>query len=146
MKKWNVQTNTRFLKAKNITELYNNVWSADGFEYDISFETFDKMFSQGCYGFFVFEEQKLIGMARVFSDDVMTSWVAEVIVHPSWQKKGVGSALTDAVKRRFSHTSIYLESLLHNEEFFVKNGIKPQSKLVSCSRPSAKVLKMRQAC
>ena len=96
------------------------------------------MFCQGVYGFFAYAENRLVGMTRVFSDDQSCAWIAEICVHPDWQRRGVGSALVDRANKRFSHTALYCEALDDSVEFLIKVGIKPKAKLVACSRAPLK--------
>mgnify|MGYP001586356492 CR=1 FL=1 len=98
----------------------------------------EKMFCQGVYGFFAYAEKRLVGMTRVFSDDQSCAWIAEICVHPDWQRRGIGHALVDQVNRRFSHTALYCEALNDSVDFLIKMGIKPKAKLVACSRAPLK--------
>ena len=93
-----------------------------------------KMFCQGVYGFFASVGNRLVGMTRVFSDDQSCSWIAEICVHPDWQRRGVGHALVEQVNKRFPHTALYCEALDDSVDFLIKVGIKPKAKLVACSR------------
>lgn len=102
---------------------------------DVSME---KLFGPGVFGFFVFQDEHLIGMARVFSDDCLCSWIAELCVHPEWQAKGVGRKLLDLVNERFSRTAIYAEAFKGQETFFANSGIRTQSKLIACGRAPLK--------
>ncbi|MBI2779548.1 MAG: GNAT family N-acetyltransferase, partial [Gammaproteobacteria bacterium] len=108
--------------------------SAEIYKEDESF--IKAIFGAGVYGFFAFTEKdhRLVGLARVLSDDKVCSWIAEVCVHPDWQGKGVGGKLLDMVINRFGHTAIYVEAFADQTEFFANRGIKPKKKLVACSR------------
>jgi GNAT superfamily N-acetyltransferase len=44
----------------------------------------------------------LIGFARALSDEVAIAWLQDVLVHPSQQRAGVGSALLRAALDRFA--------------------------------------------
>lgn len=61
---------------------------------------------------------RLVGLARVFSDGVRSSWLSEICVHPDWQRKGVGRALLASVRDRFAHTALFTEAFADNLEFF----------------------------
>lgn len=136
MSGWNVSADARRLTPEQIDVLYNSVGFGVPERFSVDQKLFDQMFGPGCFGFFVFVENQLIGAARVLSDDAITTCVSELVVHPDWQEKGVGTALVNTIKNRFSHTVIYLHAFLGQHGFFEKNGIKPREILVSCSRAS----------
>lgn len=94
----------------------------------------EKMFGPGCFGFFALEEAGLVGLVRVFSDDLMCAWIAELCVRPDRQKQGIGTALLERVLERFSHTAIYAEAFAGQEDFLARCGLKPRPILVACSR------------
>jgi ribosomal protein S18 acetylase RimI-like enzyme len=48
----------------------------------------------------------LVGFVRVMSDDHMVSNVTEICVHPSYRRRGVGTALMYWARRRFFNTAI----------------------------------------
>lgn len=93
-----------------------------------------KMFGPGCFGLFAFEGAELTGLIRVFSDDLVCTWIAELCVRPDRQKRGIGTALLERVLERFSHTAIYAEAFAGQESFFARRGLKPRPILVACSR------------
>jgi len=131
-----VSADTRRVTPPQIDRLYNSVGFGVPERFSVDQKLFGQMFGPGCFGFFVFVEGQLIGAARVLSDDVIAACVLELVVHPDWQEKGVGTALINTIKNRFSHTGIYLHAFLGQHVFFEKNGIKPREVLVSCSRAS----------
>lgn len=78
---------------------------------------------------------KLVGFVRVLSDRVMTTWIAELLVNPEYQQKGIGSALVERVTSEFNHTAIYAMAFVGTEGFFEKFGLKRRAnKLVAVSR------------
>lgn len=93
-----------------------------------------RLFGPGVYGFFAFDDAALVGMARVFSDDVATAFVVEICIRHDRQRQGVGRALMGMVLARFEHTAIYLDAFPSSVDFFTQFGIKPRPMLVACSR------------
>lgn len=73
---------------------------------------------------------ELIGMARVLSDDIFITWIGELVVHPDYQRLGVGKKLVKAVKDYYGDTSIVLETFLWNRKFFKMCGFKESKMLV----------------
>lgn len=134
----NIVCNHSQFSAQQIANIYNSV----GFTVP---ETFSErpdfpevMYANGAFGFFAEIDGQLVGLARVFSDEVICSWIAEICVHPDWQKKKVGQRLLDAISRRFEHTAIYTEAFSGQEDFFSRSGIKRKQKLVACSKAAKK--------
>lgn len=75
------------------------------------------------------KNDQLIGLARVLSDNVFHAVLAEVVVHPDYQKIGVGRQLVEKVKDEYKHTSIYLDALHDNEKFFERVGFLNRDKM-----------------
>lgn len=98
-----------------------------------------KSFGPCASAIIAFEEGELVAMARVFSDECLCSWLAEICVHPRLQRRGVGRQLMTRVNERFAHTPLYLQSFPSQTEFFEKCGVPPKPKLVACAGTSRSV-------
>ncbi len=122
-----------------LADLYESVGFGKAENYHKPSVSLEKLFGPGIYGFFVFHGERLIGMARVMSDDILCTWIAEICVHPDWQKKGIGSALLEKVDDRFRDTALYADVFKGQEALFSGRGINPQSRLVACGRAPLKV-------
>ena len=48
-------------------------------------------------GFLVLTEERAIGMALVQGDGFLSFFIQDVIIHPDWQRRGLGTRLMDAV-------------------------------------------------
>jgi ribosomal protein S18 acetylase RimI-like enzyme len=70
-------------------------------------------------------DNHLVGLARVFTDNLFTTYISEVCVHPMYQKKGIGSGLVMAITKRFSHTAIFADAFRDHVSIFTKNEIHP---------------------
>lgn len=120
---------------ESIADLYESVGfgTADLYKNDREFET--ALTSAPSTNFFALTEQKeLVGMSRIFSDDKICTWIAELCVRPEWQRNGIGSKLMQMIISRFGHTAIYVDAFLGSENFYIRHGIKPKTKLIACSR------------
>ena len=63
-----------------------------------SLETIEKsMRNSSCYGVYLDEEKKLIGFARVISDDATTYYLCDVIIDPAYRGRGFGKALVSHI-------------------------------------------------
>jgi len=76
------------------------------------------------------KDGELIGMARVMSDDVFVTYLAELVVHPDYQGCGLGRRLLKAVRNYYDDTSIVLVTGSNNRRFYKKCGMK-ESKLLA---------------
>jgi len=98
-------------------------------------DSFQLIFGKGTFGFFAeTPDGRLVGFVRAFSDDVGTTYIAEVCVHPDWQRRGIGRALIGRLVRRFSHTAIWTEAFPNALPLFSSWGIAADPAYVGCSR------------
>jgi GNAT superfamily N-acetyltransferase len=82
------------------------------------------------------EQGLLIGLARVFSDFVITTYIAEIAVRPDYQNQGVGRLLMEKVNAEFKNTSIFFDSLPNAEGFSEKCGFRKQKNMSVFSKRS----------
>ena len=77
----------------------------------------------------------VIGLIRVLSDGVLTSWIAEILVKPGYQGRGIGTEMLQRVKHKYANTSIYTHADIgQSVNFFAKNDIPVRPSLVSCAK------------
>jgi GNAT superfamily N-acetyltransferase len=133
---WRITSDLSEVSAEQVAQLYESVGFGIADDYRADGQLISKLFAPGVYGFFAKDRSgnSLLGMIRLLSDDYLTSWIAEVCVHPACQRQGIGSALVRAASERFSHTSIYAEVLSDQTARFAACGITPRDKLIACSR------------
>ena len=61
-------------------------------------ETIEKsMRNSACFGIRIEDDQKLIGFARVISDFATTYYLADVIIDPDYQHRGLGKMLVSYI-------------------------------------------------
>lgn len=126
------------IDMKTLGTFYESVGFGKAENYEVPQVSLERLFGPGTYGFFAFDDGRLVGMARVFSDDVLCTWIAEMGVHPAWQGRGIGGALLDRINERFSHTALYAEPFVGQEALFAGRGIKVQSRLTACGRAAVR--------
>ncbi|MES2766610.1 MAG: GNAT family N-acetyltransferase [Bacteroidota bacterium] len=80
------------------------------------------------------DEGKLLGFVRVLTDYAFNATIADIVVHPDFQKLGVGRALMEEAKKQLGSTAIFLEAMPQNEEFFKKCGFKKRDMVVMSAR------------
>jgi GNAT superfamily N-acetyltransferase len=81
---------------------------------------------------------ELIGWIRALSDQVSTSWIPEMVVHPEYARLGVDGMLLDAVIDAYSGTTVYFQTL-HTEftdraAFYSERKIQPMPNLIVCAK------------
>lgn len=57
---------------------------------------------------------QLIGLARCLSDEVAVCYLQDILVHPAYQRKGVGRKLMEHCLARFAH--VRMQILLTDDE------------------------------
>ena len=82
-------------------------------------------------------EGALLGFVRVLTDYAFNATIADIVVHPDYQKSGVGRALMEEAKKQLGSTAIFLEAYPQNEEFFKSCGFKKRDMVVMAARFSA---------
>lgn len=53
--------------------------------------------SKDLYSVSIFSKNRLVGMGRVIGDGAIYFYIQDVVVHPSFRKKGVGSLIMKAI-------------------------------------------------
>jgi ribosomal protein S18 acetylase RimI-like enzyme len=77
---------------------------------------------------------KLLGFVRILTDYAFNATIADIAVHPDFQKLGIGRALMEEAKNQLGSTAIFLEAYPQNEEFFKKCGFKKRDMVVMAAR------------
>lgn len=128
-------TDSSTVSLKEVASLYEAVGFGEADQYVRDPGFMKHLFGPGVFGGFARDvDGKLIGMIRAFSDDRVCTWVCEVCVVPSFQRKGVGTELGKLVLRRYAHTAIYVEAFRGQEPFFEHLGMPQRPQMVACSR------------
>jgi hypothetical protein len=97
-----------------------------------------RSFPPGVFGFFALDgREDLIGFARVFSDNVLCSWIAELCVRSNQDVDAVRRALLRSLVERFGHTAIYTEAFEDEIESYQSVGIVARSRLTALSREAS---------
>ena len=103
--------NWRSLDFQKIIDLYSSVgWS----NYTNDPEALKKAFNNSTYIAFSLEESQLTGLIRCISDDISIHYLQDILVHPDFQRGGVGRALFNNALNRFEHVRTHM--LLTDDE------------------------------
>lgn len=70
-------------------------------------------------------DDKVVGFARAISDGVFNAAIYDLVVHKSYQHKGLATKiLRDILIQLEPISCVHLLSTLGNEEFYLKNGFR----------------------
>ena len=87
-------------------------------------EKVTSLFSTNLSHYVVVEEnQKILGFARYLTDEVMTTFLAEIIIDKSYRGKGLGQQLIEEIHKKYPLTRIELIS--EADGFYQTVGFKP---------------------
>ena len=87
-------------------------------------EKVTSLFSKNLSHYGVVEEnQKILGFARYLTDEVMTTFLAEIIIDKSYRGKGLGQQLIEEIHKKYPLTRIELISEV--DGFYQTVGFKP---------------------
>ena len=63
-----------------------------------------------------FDGEKLIGFLDVISNGVTDSYIQDVIVHPNYQGRGIGTHLMEMAIKKLKENKVYAISVLFDEK------------------------------
>lgn len=119
---------------ESLAILYDSVGYGSAESY-LAHDNFVKLiFPPGVFGFFALSDDKsLLGMIRVFSDDYICSWIAEMCISPHSEGTSIQKCLLKVLVDRLGHTAIFTEAFDEEIEVYKKFGITPKKKLTALS-------------
>jgi ribosomal protein S18 acetylase RimI-like enzyme len=92
--------------------------TADDFEFlGVTFKNSTKIYSAQ-------HRDEIVGFVRVLSDGSQRSILYDLVVHPEFQHRGIGSVLLERCLKDFSHTQITLGTSSPNMDFYERFGFK----------------------
>lgn len=117
---------------KEILELYASVgWTA----YTNHPDVLRKSFENSTLTLAAYDGEQLMGIIRAVGDGYTIVFVQDILVFPEHQRKGVGSALLQAVLDKYSHVR-QIELATDNTEktvaFYRSMGFKEMSEIGCC--------------
>jgi ribosomal protein S18 acetylase RimI-like enzyme len=103
---------------------------------NLDFNLAKRSLNNSLFQVIVRDKSQLIGMARVVGDGAMYFYIQDVIVDPSYQNSGVGSALMKEIESYLSvaaekGSTIGLLAAKGKEEFYIRYGyiLRPNNSL-----------------
>lgn len=83
--------------------------------------------SNSWYVVTVYYEQKLIGFGRIISDGIYQTFITDIIIHPDFQRKGIGRNVMNLLVEKCKLSGIQwiqLSAAKGKKEFYEKLGFK----------------------
>jgi len=118
----------RYIEEAPRIKDYNNLISAVGWG-EYKKEIMEKAFRNSLYFISAYDEEKLIGMARIVGDGVIFTYIQDVSVHPDYQGKNIGREIMSRILEKISEyrcdnpkINTYLFSVKGKENFYRKFG------------------------
>jgi GNAT superfamily N-acetyltransferase len=75
-------------------------------------------------------EGTLVGYLSAFSDEVISTLLGELVVHPAYRRRGVASAMLAVLEQRYPDAPIYIKALGESKLFYAARGFKqPKAEL-----------------
>lgn len=50
-----------------------------------------------------YDDDRLVGLIRAIGDDASIAYIQDILVHPDYQRQGIGRTLVDRALKRFDH-------------------------------------------
>lgn len=117
---------------KEVLNLYDSVgWIA----YTKEPERLRRAFENSLTVLGAYEEEKLIGVVRAVGDGETILFIQDLLVHPEFQRRGVGSSLVRELRSRYSHVrqiQLTTDHLPETISFYRSLGFVPLSEINCC--------------
>ena len=107
---------------KEIARLYTEVgWTA----YTDNLPILRRGFENSLLVLAAFENNELIGIVRVVGDGFTIVFVQDILVFPHQQRKGVGTALLQAILERYKNVQelSWQQTTLHRQSLFINQWV-----------------------
>ena len=84
----------------------------------------EKAFKNSFAVAFVYENDRLIGFGRAISDGVLQAAIYDVVVHPDYQKHGIGRQIVERLLPKIAQCNVILYASPGKEDFYSKLGFR----------------------
>lgn len=116
-----ITTSKSKINWKQLSTLYDKA----GFSYKPS-ERIKLMFSNSQYCYFILNNsEEIMGAVRAFSDEIECAIIADMVIDPKLQRKGVGTYILERLLDDLTHYKrIMLFATIGKEEFYKRKGFR----------------------
>ena len=109
---------------QQLFHLYDNVGLVAGYSKKKDYNKIRTAFEQSYKIVTAWNDDYLIGAARMLSDGICYGMIVDVGVLPEYQKLGIGKGLIMELQKNNEHLCIHLTATFGAEEFYRKLGYK----------------------
>lgn len=81
------------------------------------------------------DEERLVGSVRILTDGYLFSTIPEIVVHPAYRSRGIGSALMK-LATEIAPTGLFFGAKSGNERFFERLGFKKGIQSFQSGKPT----------
>ncbi len=93
------------VQFEEIVDLYDAVgWEA----YTQNTESLKRAFEKSTYVLVALIDEQVVGVARSISDEVSIHYLQDILIHPDFQKKGIGRELLNLILERFKDVRTHM--------------------------------------
>ncbi|SFC46330.1 Acetyltransferase (GNAT) domain-containing protein [Bacillus sp. OV322] len=85
-------------------------------------EKFSLIFKNSTWAFTVWDNNKMIGMVRVLSDQIMAANIMDLVVQSEYRRKGIGKKLVKLCVQKLPHGDWFAHTSANNFSFYDKCG------------------------
>ena len=76
----------------------------------------------------VWDDDRLIGFARVVTDDLYRAWIEDIVVDRAYRKQGIASLILEKLLKRLQHIElVMLDCTPEWQTFYAKIGFQPKT-------------------
>ena len=76
----------------------------------------------------VWDDDRLIGFARVVTDDLYRAWIEDIVVDHTYRKRGIASRILEKLLKRLQHIElVMLDCAPEWETFYARFGFQPKT-------------------
>ncbi len=80
---------------------------------------------------------KLIGLGRAISDSALTVYFPDILVHPNWQRKKIGTEIMKRLLGKYGnfHNQVFIAEDKIAKQFYKKFGFVEETSALSITKP-----------
>ncbi len=107
--------------AENVEELFKDAgWVREIPSWQK--EKFTLMFENSTWAFTVWDQNRMIGMVRVISDQIMAANIMDLVVSSDYRGKGIGQKLVELCVQKLPHGDWFAHTSANNFSFYKECG------------------------
>jgi GNAT superfamily N-acetyltransferase len=94
-------------------------------------------FDNSSYVVTAWKDEQLVGVGRAISDGLFYTGVYDVLVHPEYQRRGIGTKIMREILTNFAGTSFLLTTTEDTDKFYERLGFRKTRNAMVIKRPAA---------